>query len=92
MVRRHSTLRGFGKCHPNELRSSLGAWLSRRSKVLNARAAATIVDNSEQKFVLEKALFSAILKPTVDVDSTKLSGGGAGHRHGASTVLVFFRS
>lgn len=72
----------------NRLQSSLSAPPSRRSKLLDARAAVRAFDSSEQKAVFERALFIATLKRNVDVDSTEFSGQEAGHSRQPSTVLV----
>lgn len=81
---------GFEECHPSELRRLLGAGLSRRRELLNARATDTIVKKSERKVFLEKAFCSTMLKQTVIVYSTVLSGQRSSHSHPASTVLVPF--
>lgn len=91
MVRKNFTLRGCVECHPNGQQSPLGAWLSRRTKLLNARAAVTAVDDSKQKAVLEKALFSAMLQHTVKVDNTRLSGPELGHSQRPSPVVLLAR-
>lgn len=79
---------GSDEGHLSGLQSSFGAWLSRHSKLSNARTAVMAVHNGEQKTVFEKALFLTKLRLTFFNDSTELFGGKTDHSTKPSTVLV----
>lgn len=88
MVRSEYRLRDSDECLSNGLQSTLGARLSRPSKLLSARKAVKTAKNSEQKAVLERKLFATVLTNTVDAHSTELLGLDVGHSPQHSTVLV----
>lgn len=90
MVRKDIKVSVSDRCHPNGPQSAIGARLSGRTTLLNARAATTTVDISGQEFVLERVLFFRMLKHTVYAENTKLSGRRAGHSHQPSIGLGLF--
>lgn len=76
------------ECSPDGLQSLLGAELSKRGKILNARTAVTMAHNSKREGVFEKLLFPTILKLAVVADSTLLSGREARQDDQPDTLLV----
>lgn len=79
-------------CRPYGPQSPFDTRLSRRSKLLTARAAVKAVYKSARKLVFKRLVLATMLKHTVDATITDFSGRLPGHSHQASAVLLVFRS